>query len=108
MEKLPEYAKAGTQEFWIVNPYLKNVEVYLLNGDSYILDNVPESSDFYFVHSYVICPEDDSVIKAYADYGVQVPAVVQYGKIVACQFHPEKSGEPGLQILKNFCGGESC
>ena len=78
------------------------------NGGSFILDNVPESSDFYFVHSYVICPEDDSVIKAYADYGVQVPAVVQYGKIVACQFHPEKSGEPGLQILKNFCGGESC
>lgn len=78
------------------------------NGGSYIFENVPESSDFYFVHSYVICPEEDAVIKAYADYGVQVPAVVQSGSIVACQFHPEKSGEPGLRILKNFCGGESC
>ncbi len=78
------------------------------NGGCYIFDQVPEASDFYFVHSYVICPEEDSVIKAYADYGVQVPAVVQSGSVVACQFHPEKSGEPGLQILKNFCGGASC
>lgn len=78
------------------------------NGGSYIFENVSEASDFYFVHSYVICPEDETVIKAYADYGVQVPAVVQCGSVVACQFHPEKSGVPGLQILKNFCGGESC
>lgn len=78
------------------------------NNGCFIFDNVPESSDFYFVHSYVICPEDDSVIKAYADYGIQVPAVVQSGSVVACQFHPEKSGEPGLQILKNFCGGKTC
>lgn len=78
------------------------------NGGSYIFDEVPESSDFYFVHSYVICPEDDSVIKAYADYGIQVPAVVQSGSVVACQFHPEKSGVPGLRILKNFCEGNLC
>lgn len=78
------------------------------NGGAYIFDKVSESSDFYFVHSYVICPEEDEVIKAYADYGVQVPAVVQSGNVIACQFHPEKSGEPGLQILKNFCGGASC
>jgi len=78
------------------------------NGGSYILKDVPVNADFYFVHSYVICPEDDSVIKGYADYGIQVPAVVQSGSVVACQFHPEKSGEPGLQILKNFCGGASC
>lgn len=76
------------------------------NGGSYIFENVPENSDFYFVHSYVICPEEDSVIKAYADYGVQVPSVVQSGSIVACQFHPEKSGKCGLEILKNFCGGK--
>ena len=68
-----------------------------------ILKDVPETSDFYFVHSYVICPEDNSVIKAVADYGIKVPSVVQFNNIYACQFHPEKSGKYGLKILENFC-----
>ena len=68
-----------------------------------ILKDVPENADFYFVHSYVICPQDESVIKATADYGIKVPAVIQSGNIFACQFHPEKSGVPGLKILENFC-----
>jgi len=68
-----------------------------------ILKDVPENADFYFVHSYVICPEDSAVIKATADYGIKVPAVIQSGNIFACQFHPEKSGVPGLKILENFC-----
>lgn len=73
------------------------------NGDCEILKDVKNNSDFYFVHSYVICPEDDSVIKAYADYKVEVPAVIQSGNVFACQFHPEKSGLAGLKILENFC-----
>lgn len=73
------------------------------NGSSVILEGVPENSDFYFVHSYVICPEDQNVVKATASYMVDVPSVVQKDNVVACQFHPEKSGEPGLKILKNFC-----
>lgn len=73
------------------------------NGNCPILKDVPETADFYFVHSYVICPEDNSVIKAAADYGIKVPAVIQSGSVFACQFHPEKSGEAGLKILKNFC-----
>lgn len=71
-------------------------------SDCPILKGVSSSSDFYFVHSYVICPQDKSVIKATADYGVTVPAVIQKDNIFACQFHPEKSGAVGLQILKNF------
>mgnify|MGYP003293105389 CR=1 FL=1 len=73
------------------------------NGDCPILKDIPSPSDFYFVHSYVICPEDASVVKAYADYGIKVPAVIQDGNTYACQFHPEKSGPVGLKILKNFC-----
>ena len=73
------------------------------HGGSAILKGVKENADFYFVHSYVICPEDENVIKASADYGIEVPAVIQSGNIYACQFHPEKSGEEGLKILKNFC-----
>lgn len=72
-------------------------------GDCPILKNIPETSDFYFVHSYVICPENKDVIKATADYGIKVPAVIQQGNLFACQFHPEKSGAAGLAILKNYC-----
>ena len=73
------------------------------NGECPILKDIPDNSDFYFVHSYVICPQDDSVIKAYTEYGIKVPAVIQKGNLFACQFHPEKSGKPGLKILENFC-----
>jgi imidazole glycerol-phosphate synthase subunit HisH len=56
----------------------------------------------YFVHSYYVKPTDESVIAATVDYGVDVPAVVCRGNVFATQFHPEKSGEIGLKILKNF------
>lgn len=68
-----------------------------------ILKHIPKNADFYFVHSYVICPDDSDVVTAAADYGIKIPAVIQKNNIFACQFHPEKSGESGLQILKNFC-----
>lgn len=71
---------------------------------------IDEGQSYYFVHSYVIQPEDSSVILATADYGITVPAAVQKGSLVAVQFHPEKSGEAGLQVLRNFIalGGSSC
>ena len=68
--------------------------------DEYLLKN---DSDVYFVHSYVICPEDPAVVKASADYGIKVPSLIQSGNVFATQFHPEKSGVMGIQILKNFC-----
>lgn len=68
-----------------------------------ILKHIPKNADFYFVHSYVICPDDSDVVTAAADYGIKIPAVIQKNNIFACQFHPEKSSESGLQILKNFC-----
>ncbi len=81
------------------------------NGSSRLLAGIPEHSDFYFVHSYVICPEDKKIIKATADYGIQVPACIEKDNITVFQFHPEKSGNCGLKILKNFCfetGNEIC
>lgn len=56
----------------------------------------------YFVHSYYVEPEDKDIIAATVDYGVDVPAVICQKNVFATQFHPEKSGESGLQILKNF------
>ena len=57
----------------------------------------------YFVHSYYLQAEED-VVTATAGYGVSIHAAVEKGNLWACQFHPEKSGEAGLQMLRSFCG----
>lgn len=59
----------------------------------------------YFVHSYYLRAEED-IVTASARYGVELHAAVQKGKLFACQFHPEKSGELGLALLRNFAGLE--
>ncbi len=58
----------------------------------------------YFVHSYYAVPDDESAVVATTDYGVTFPAVVanESGTVFGTQFHPEKSGETGLRILRNF------
>ena len=69
-----------------------------------LLENVGDNEFVYFVHSYKAqC--DDKNIAAYSEYGGRVPALVYDGKYVyGAQFHPEKSGETGLKILRNFGG----
>ncbi|MBM7645004.1 glutamine amidotransferase [Scopulibacillus daqui] len=57
----------------------------------------------YFVHSYYVETEDKSLLIATADYGIEVPAIVGRGKVFGTQFHPEKSGEFGLNLLSHFC-----
>lgn len=64
--------------------------------------NVPEGSYVYFVHSYYLQAKEKEIVKATAEYGVTVEASVEKDNIFACQFHPEKSSEVGLQILRNF------
>ena len=61
-----------------------------------------EQPYFYFVHSYHCVPEDQSIITAVAEYGEKLTAAVAKDNIMATQFHPEKSGDVGLQVLKNF------
>lgn len=56
----------------------------------------------YFVHSYYCKAEDESIVAASAEYSAHIHASVEQGNVFACQFHPEKSGSIGLQILKNF------
>lgn len=84
-------------------PHMGWSDLTYQNGGSRFFEGVSEHSDFYFVHSYVICPEDESIIKATADYGIKVPSCIEKDNITVFQFHPEKSGEKGLKILKNFC-----
>ena len=84
-------------------PHIGWSDISYTNNGSILFDGVPNHTDFYFVHSYIICPEDSSIVKAEADYGIKVPSCVEKDNITAFQFHPEKSGEPGLKILENFC-----
>ena len=65
---------------------------------------VEEGSYVYFVHSFCGVAEDPATVIAQTDYGTPVVAAVQRGNVYGCQFHPEKSGEVGLQILRNFGG----
>ncbi|MDG0867549.1 imidazole glycerol phosphate synthase subunit HisH [Candidatus Lucifugimonas marina] len=63
---------------------------------------IPQGSHFYFVHSYRCVPDEQAEIAATANYGVEICAAVARGNVVGTQFHPEKSGDVGLQIYKNF------
>lgn len=66
-----------------------------------LITNVKEDY-VYFVHSYYIEAEDQTVVTASADYDVAVPAIVSKGNVFGMQFHPEKSGAMGMQLLKNY------
>ncbi len=57
---------------------------------------------FYFLHSYYAEPDADEIITGISDYGIKYPAVINKGNIYAVQFHPEKSGNAGLKLLKNW------
>jgi glutamine amidotransferase len=63
---------------------------------------LPDEPYVYFVHSYHAEPEDAGIISAAADYGIAVTAAVQKGNVFGTQFHPEKSGEVGLEILRHW------
>jgi glutamine amidotransferase len=63
---------------------------------------IPQGSHFYFVHSYRCVPDQQAEIAASTNYGVEICAAVARGNVVGTQFHPEKSGDVGLQIYKNF------
>ncbi len=63
---------------------------------------VPQDSYVYFVHSYYLRAEEESIVTAATDYGTLIHASVEKNNIFACQFHPEKSSGVGMQILRNF------
>ncbi len=77
------------------------------SSDSKILDGIPQDSWFYFVHSYYVAPEENGLDLLTSDYGIEFTAGIVKDNIFASQFHPEKSSDTGLRILKNFarvCG----
>lgn len=67
-----------------------------------LFKGLSEDSYVYFVHSYYLKAEEEEIVKASTQYGVKIHASVEKDNVFACQFHPEKSSEVGLTILKNF------
>lgn len=82
-------------------PHIGWNSIDVLNDEG-IFKDILQSSYFYFVHSYYIKCYDKDVVSAMTQYGVPIECAVKKGNLSAVQFHPEKSGEVGLQLLKNF------
>ncbi len=73
-----------------------------LQNDGRLFQGMKENPFVYFVHSYYLKAKDESIVTATCDYSTCIHASVEKDNIFACQFHPEKSSETGLTILKNF------
>lgn len=73
-----------------------------LQNQGRLFKDIEEEAYVYFVHSYYLKAEEEEVVKATTEYSVHIHASVEQGNVFACQFHPEKSSDIGLQILKNF------
>lgn len=73
-----------------------------LQNDGRLFDGIKEQDYVYFVHSYYLKAKDENIVKATTEYSTCIHASVEKDNVFACQFHPEKSSEVGLKILKNF------
>ena len=75
-----------------------------------VLNGIRPEDEFYFVHSYYPMPAFDTHVIGTTEYGIRFPSVIGNRNLIAMQFHLEKSGAPGLRILKNFChwDGQTC
>lgn len=71
-------------------------------NDGRLFKNLPEHPYVYFVHSYYLKAAEEDIVTATTEYSTHIHASVEKGNVFACQFHPEKSSDIGLQILKNF------
>ena len=67
-----------------------------------VFEDIPDETNFYFVHSYYVDPDDKSLVAGKTDYGVTFCSIIARGNLVATQFHPERSGEHDLRIYDNF------
>lgn len=73
-----------------------------LTNNGRLFNGIDEQAYVYFVHSYYLKAKEESIVKATTEYVTHIHASVEKDNVFACQFHPEKSGDVGSQILKNF------
>ncbi len=83
-------------------PHMGWNRVRALHGAEPLLAGVPADAHVYFVHSYHAVPADRDLVALEADHGIPITAAIRKDNLFACQFHPEKSQQVGLQILRNF------
>ncbi|MCQ2603415.1 MAG: imidazole glycerol phosphate synthase subunit HisH [Clostridia bacterium] len=83
-------------------PHMGWNELIFTKGQHPLFKNIKEGDSVYFVHSYHATNCDENII-AVSEYGADITAAVAKGNIMGCQFHPEKSGDVGLNILRAFC-----
>lgn len=98
VKRLPEIAKI---------PHMGWNTLNILHPKNLFLEGATQNSWYYFVHSYYVEPIDVMLSSSTTDYGIEFVSSVSKGNLFACQFHPEKSGNEGLRIIKNFaklCG----
>ena len=72
------------------------------NVEHPLWQNIPDNSRFYFVHSYYMYPENNSLVMGTTTHGFDFVSAIGSNNVFAVQFHPEKSARDGLQLLKNF------
>lgn len=82
-------------------PHMGWNSLHLQHGGR-LFRGLPEDSYVYFVHSYYLKAKDESIVKATTEYSTCIHASVEKDNVFACQFHPEKSSDVGMQILRNF------
>lgn len=70
--------------------------------DNPLLEGIKDKAYFYFVHSFYVAPEDNTIVLATTEYGIEFTSMVWKDNIFAVQFHPEKSQTTGLRLLENF------
>ena len=98
VKKLPNNLKIPHMGWNMVNFQKRNESLFELPTNDY----------FYFVHSYYVVPSDSSLICGITEYGLDFCSAVAYKNVFAVQFHPERSGEVGLQIYKHFVSITNC
>ncbi len=84
-------------------PHMGWNSVSVSNNDLKLFKDIENDSYFYFVHSYYLEAQDRACVAACTDYINRFDSAVETGNIFGCQFHPEKSSDQGLQLLRNFC-----
>ncbi|MCQ2495338.1 MAG: imidazole glycerol phosphate synthase subunit HisH [Lachnospiraceae bacterium] len=90
-------------DFSLKVPHMGWNSIDFAKKDCPLYKDIPNGSYVYFVHSFYLDATDRENVATTTDYGISFDSSVSRGNVFGCQFHPEKSGDVGLQILKNFC-----
>jgi glutamine amidotransferase len=94
---------AGKSVSQIKVPHMGWNSLNLQNKDSKLFKGINNGSFVYFVHSFYLSAKNHEDVAATTEYGITFDSAVEHENIFGCQFHPEKSGDVGMEILKNFC-----